>query len=703
MIDRLINMSQRWKFMLAPAIGIMMMMVLASFLMQFTREHDQLLVRLQDEDFVRAQTLTQLSNRMASNHAEIYELLRAAENKMDEGAFYDSGKPKLLEIHRIESSLETELEKDGLSYKEAEAFGFLLERIAEYRLHTANAMLTASNDLHQAKAVMSNSTKHYNLLNAAFLAVNETIQNRLNEQLNTHRETAERQTQRFGYIFAATIIIMLAISVLFSRVMSRDLQRLIGNLGTLVTRQKSRDTSAPEPGNEVATLSAAIDTVQESHAHLEKARDELNESNQRLQTSNTTILEREAALAVANQALEAKIAEQQQTMLERDKAEEGLRRAQRLEAVGQLTGGVAHDFNNLMSVMLVHSDLVRGLADGNPKILKSTDAISRAVDRGISLTTRLLAYSRKQSLAPVAANVAGLFDGLTDMLQRTLGETITLKVETAPDLWHALIDPHQFENALLNLAINARDAMPDGGTLVIETANVTLDQDYADRTDEVTPGDYVLVAVSDTGTGIPSAIQGKVFDPFFTTKDVGKGSGLGLSMVYGLAKQSGGHLSIYSEPGQGTTVKLYIPQSEIPAATPVPKPAVVSTVTPTARILVLEDNEDVRSVTVTVLRNQGYDIVEAGNGKEAIEQLKDGSPFDLLFTDVVLPGGINGIHVAEEAKRVQPDIRILFTTGYAENAVAHNGILTPDINLINKPYRRIELLAKIEAMLNAEP
>ena len=194
-----------------------------------------------------------------------------------------------------------------------------------------------------------------------------------------------------------------------------------------------------------------------------------------------------------------------------------------------------------------------------------------------------------------------------------------------------------------------------------------------------------------------------MFDPFFTTKDVGKGSGLGLSMVYGLAKQSGGHLSIYSEPGQGTTVKLYIPQSEIPAATPVPKPAVVSTVTPTARILVLEDNEDVRSVTVTVLRNQGYDIVEAGNGKEAIEQLKDGSPFDLLFTDVVLPGGINGIHVAEEAKRVQPDIRILFTTGYAENAVAHNGILTPDINLINKPYRRIELLAKIEAMLNAEP
>jgi CheY-like chemotaxis protein len=327
--------------------------------------------------------------------------------------------------------------------------------------------------------------------------------------------------------------------------------------------------------------------------------------------------------------------------------------------------------------------------------------MTHAVDRGAALTSRLLAFSRKQPLSPVSADIAGLIRGLEDMFRRTLGETIDLRIANAPDLGLAMIDPHQFEDALLNLAINARHAMPDGGALVIETANATLDQTYAEQQQEVTPGDYVEVAVSDTGSGMPPEVLERSFEPFFTTKEVGMGSGLGLSMVYGFAKQSNGHVVIYSEVGHGTTVRLYLPRSgeavdQEDAMAEAAKPERGS-----ERILVVEDDPSVRGVPVKILRKQGYQVVEAEDGEAAIKLLQDDGPFDLLFTDIVLPGGMSGIEIAMEAARIQPSIKVLYTTGYAESAVIERGYLDPAATLVNKPYRRAELLEKVRTMLDS--
>ena len=382
--------------------------------------------------------------------------------------------------------------------------------------------------------------------------------------------------------------------------------------------------------------------------------------------------------------------------------ERRLAQGQRMEAVGQLTGGIAHDFNNLLAVMIGNADILEIKAGDNRAVKQSIGAIMRAVERGSSLTNRLLAFSRQQTLSPVAADVTELIGVLEDMLRRTLGETIDLKFDAGPDLWPATIDPHQFENALINLAINARDAMPGGGMLAIETVNVTLDETYARQQEEVTPGDYVKVAVSDSGAGIPPEVVAKVFEPFFTTKAVGEGSGLGLSMVYGFAKQSKGHVTIYSEVSIGTTIKLYLPRSREALVREDAGAEAIKFARGSERILVVEDDPSVRKVPVSLLGNQGYQVVEAANGDEAIECLKNDQAFDLLFTDLALPGGMNGVEIAEAAVRIQPDIKVLYTTGYAEHAIVHRGQWDPEVTLVNKPYRRAELLEKVRAMLDAE-
>ena len=384
---------------------------------------------------------------------------------------------------------------------------------------------------------------------------------------------------------------------------------------------------------------------------------------------------------------------------ERKKAEEALRYAHRMEAVGQLTGGIAHDFNNLLAIMLGNAELLELAAGEAGDTQWYIEEIKGAVNRGSSLTQRLLAFSRQQMLSPVSVDVSGLIEGVHDMLQRSLGETIDLKVEHAPDLWPVMIDPHQFENALVNLAVNARDAMPRGGTLVIETANATLDETYAESHEEVTPGEYVKVAVSDAGIGMPRDVLERAFEPFFTTKKIGEGSGLGLSMVYGFAKQSTGHITIYSEVGHGTTVKLYLPRSREAAAETGAEDKTPEFAPGSERILVVEDDPDVRAVPVAILRKHGYEVAEAADGRQAIGHLKAGRPFDLLFTDVVLPGGMNGVEIAKEAQRLQPDIKVIYTTGYAENSAVHNGILTPGTTLITKPYSRAELLGMVRAAL----
>jgi len=382
--------------------------------------------------------------------------------------------------------------------------------------------------------------------------------------------------------------------------------------------------------------------------------------------------------------------------------EQRLFRSQRLEAVGQLTGGVAHDFNNVMTTILGNAEsLVESLHDNEPD-RRLAAAILRAVDRGSSLTQRLLAFSRKQVLFPVPADVGELIDGLVDMLRRSLGETITLTVRHGSTPWQAYIDPIQFESAFVNLVLNARDAMPAGGMLEIETRNETVTADTATLHEDLTPGDYVVVLVRDSGTGMSEEIVGKAVEPFFTTKEVGKGSGLGLSMVYGFAKQSKGHIAITSAVDKGTTAELFLPHSVEVREQLGEAPAETWLAPGSGRVLVVEDDAEVRTIASGILRKQGYDVLEAGDHKQALKHLRDGPKIDLVFTDVVLPKGKNGVEIAEQARQLDPEVKVLFTSGYTENAVLGDDLDT-DAHLLTKPYRKNELLKKVGRLLAARP
>ncbi len=415
-----------------------------------------------------------------------------------------------------------------------------------------------------------------------------------------------------------------------------------------------------------------------------------------LRRANAELASRAADLAAANANLEDQI-------IEREKAEEALRQAQKMEAVGQLTGGVAHDFNNLLQVIIGNLDaILRRAGDRNPDLRRLADAAMRGADRAATLTQRLLAFSRRQPLAPNPIEVNKLVAGMSDLLRRTLGEQISVETVLAGGVWRVSADANQLENALLNLAVNARDAMPAGGKLTIETANARLDDEYAAQHEEVRAGQYVMVAVTDTGSGMGKDILAKAFEPFFTTKEVGRGSGLGLSQVYGFMRQSDGHAAIYSEPGEGTTVKLYLPRL---TAAEAPQEAAAEA-RPVAGggaqelVLIVEDDDDVRANTVGMVRELGYGVVEAADGETALRVLERQPAVRLLFTDIGLPGGLNGRQLADEAQRRRPALSVLFTTGYARNAIVHHGRLDPGVEVIGKPFTYLALAAKIRQMLD---
>ncbi len=399
-----------------------------------------------------------------------------------------------------------------------------------------------------------------------------------------------------------------------------------------------------------------------------------------------------AAFNHAAQALQAQRADI-------DRLNERLQRSQRLEAVGQLTGGVAHDFNNLLTVVLGNADLLAGGGLDEPRRRQALEMLTRAAERGAVLTQQLLAFARKQPLAPSKVDVNRLVATLDPMLRRTLGEHIEVRFLPAEDLWPTMVDPTQLENALLNLCLNARDAMVTGGQLTLETANTTLDQAYADQHADVVPGDYTMLAVSDTGVGIDPKDLHRVFEPFFTTKDKGKGTGLGLAMVYGFARQSAGHVSIYSELGHGTTIKVYLPRDteDLPeAARPVPEPEPRGS---GEQLLVVEDDEPVRMLACLELRAMGYQVLEAASGADALELLRSGRRVDLLFTDVVMPG-MSGRELADAARALRPGLRVLFASGYTENAIVHHGRLDAGVQLLPKPYRRPDLARAVRTALD---
>jgi signal transduction histidine kinase/CheY-like chemotaxis protein len=381
-------------------------------------------------------------------------------------------------------------------------------------------------------------------------------------------------------------------------------------------------------------------------------------------------------------------------------AEALLHQAQKMESVGQLTGGVAHDFNNLLTVVIGSLDAVIDRAPAELRAL--IEGALRAAERGATLVRQMLAFSRRQTLIPEALALNDLAAGMEHLLKRTLGEHIEIEMKLAPGLWPALADKAQVESALLNLAINARDAMPDGGKLTIETGNHHLDADYAAHNAEVTPGDYAMLAVTDTGTGMPPEVIEHAFEPFFTTKGVGKGTGLGLSMIYGFAKQSGGHLKIYSEVGHGTTLRLYLPRQRASTAAEaaVPAPAVDQHPRGGETILVVEDDPLVRNFVVQQLRDLDYTVLEAADGPQARRLLESDAPIDLLLTDVVMPGGVTGRELAEGAQRRRPALRTLYTSGYTENSIVHQGKLDAGVHFLSKPFRRQDLALKVREVLD---
>jgi PAS domain S-box-containing protein len=379
--------------------------------------------------------------------------------------------------------------------------------------------------------------------------------------------------------------------------------------------------------------------------------------------------------------------------------ERRLRHIHKMDAIGQLTGGVAHDFNNILTVVTGTIDILAGAVAHDPKLTAIARLIDDAAERGAELTGRLLAFARRQPLQPRPTDVNQLVVDSARLLQATLGEQVEVESMLEEKTWLAQVDPSQLTAALLNLAVNARDAMPGGGKLTLETGNVHLDQAYADTNIDVRPGPYVVVAVSDTGTGIPSELRDKVFEPFFTTKEPGKGTGLGLSMVYGFVKQSNGHIKIYSEEGHGTSIKLYLPRAEGHADQREDVSAAAHLKGGPESILVVEDDQLVRDYVVAQLGQLGYTTMTAENAAKALAIVDSGVGINLLFTDVVMPGGMNGRQLAEEVTRRRPSIKVLFTSGYTENAIVHHGRLDAGVLLLAKPYRKANLARMIRIAL----
>jgi signal transduction histidine kinase/DNA-binding response OmpR family regulator len=428
---------------------------------------------------------------------------------------------------------------------------------------------------------------------------------------------------------------------------------------------------------------------------------EVGERAQALESSNLALQHEmkerrgaEEALRQLNNTLEERIAAR---TAELARAHEQLRQSQKMEAIGQLTGGVAHDFNNVLQVIVGNLQLLQPSLAGNSTAQRRLETAAFAADRGAKLSSQLLAFARRQPLQPVPTNLGRILRGTDDLLRRALGESIQIETIVAGGLWNTMVDPNQLENVILNLAINARDAMKAGGKLTLELGNAMLDDHYVSSEQEVPAGQYVMLAISDTGTGMSPEVMERAFEPFFTTKREGEGTGLGLSMAYGFVKQSNGHIKIYSEVGSGTTIKIYLPrdhQAEV-SLTDVRSGSLSGG---TETILVVEDDAAVQATAVDMLTGLGYRVLKAQDGESALVILQSGIPINLLFTDVVMPGPVRSPALAKQAKQLFPNIEVLFTSGYTQNAIVHGGRLDPGVELISKPYRREDLARKIRQM-----
>jgi PAS domain S-box-containing protein len=454
------------------------------------------------------------------------------------------------------------------------------------------------------------------------------------------------------------------------------------------------------PPEDVPGMARYIASMQNSDSHGTQFRHRTRDGrviDVEIMAHRVLLDEREAVIVVAHD-----VTERNQAQAALANSQQQLQQAQKLEAVGQLTGGIAHDFNNILTVITGTIEILAEGVGHDPKLVGIARMIDEAASRGADLTRHLLAFARRQPLQPHEVDVNALVVDAAKLCRSTLGEQVEVETSLEEGLWPAYVDPTQLTTALLNLALNARDAMVGGGKLVIETANAVLDEAYARKQGDVQPGYYVAITVSDTGEGIPADIRDKVFEPFFTTKEVGKGTGLGLSMVYGFLKQSGGHIKIYSEINYGSSIKVYLPRAgaEPMSVSPSTTPDIVGG---NETILVVEDDALVRNYVTAQLRNLGYRIHVAANAAEALAMVDAGTPFELLFTDVVMPGAMNGRQLAQEVLKRRPQARVLFTSGYTEEAAMRQGHLDQGVNLLSKPYRKAELARKVRDALEVAP
>jgi signal transduction histidine kinase len=478
--------------------------------------------------------------------------------------------------------------------------------------------------------------------------------------------------------------VLIGTALFLGLVLARYLHRTIQTLGTLAREVGAGGTVEPHP--------TAIREVAQTAGVLQNVSAELRRQAEQLRILNTGLEKKVEASTAELVETNRKLIDEMQR---REETESQLRHMQKLEAVGQLTGGIAHDFNNLLAVIMNSLHLMqRRLKRGEGNVEKLIGSALDGTERAATLTKRLLAFSRQQPLAPVPVDTNRLLAGMDGLLRRTLPENIGIELVLAGGLWQTCVDQTALESAIINLAANARDAMPDGGRLTLETANIELDETYADHHPESVAGQYVMIAVTDTGTGMTPDVVEKAFDPFFTTKPTGMGTGLGLSQVHGFIRQSGGLTNIYSEPGVGTTVKLYLPRYHAAGqsdAKPVGGRGTMARGTGQV-VLVVEDDADVRWLVVQMLEDLGYEPLEAESPQNALDLLDATPQVRVLMTDVVMPQ-MNGRALADKALVQRPDLKVLFTTGYTRNAIIHNGVLDPGVNLINKPFK-IEALAR---------
>jgi signal transduction histidine kinase len=458
---------------------------------------------------------------------------------------------------------------------------------------------------------------------------------------------------------------------------------------------KLRNVSMLERPVQAITLTTAMQVALRARRRQYEVKALIEAQEQAAERLEALVAERTQELEKANEDLKSQ-------MTERERVEASLRQSQKMEAVGQLTGGLAHDFNNLLtgisgSLELTRARLSQGKADSVDRYITTAQ---EAVKRAAALTHRLLAFSRRQALEPKPTNVNRLVTGMEELIRRTVGPAIHVEVVGAGGLWSTLVDPNQLENALLNLCLNARDAMPQGGRLTIETANRWLDERGA-RDLDIAPGQYISLCVTDTGTGMEPDVAAHAFDPFFTTKPLGQGTGLGLSMIYGFARQSGGQIRIYSEVGKGTTMCLYLPRHDddpnFNDAANVPEAS--ESVGDGEVVLVIDDEPSIRMLITDVLSDTGYSVLEASDGPAGLRVLQSAARIDLLITDVGLPGGMNGRQVADAARSLRPDLRVLFITGYAENALMGNGHLEKGMHVLAKPFEVERLASKIRELV----